>query len=323
MLSRAADSLYWLSRYLERAETTARLIYNHVNLMIGQSPSAAERHWHRLFDTLQTPLPAVENSSQDPDFVRIHYLTFHRENPNSIRSCIGAARENARQVREQISSEMWEQINRLYLDLNRSDLRSIWNAQPHEFFRELENQICLFHGITTSTILHDEGWYFLQVGIYLERAQQTAALLDVHFREGVGGEFSPPQTSEYLRWIGLLRSCLAFEAYCRQYTPTVQPNNVAEFLILSSGLPRSLRVCAVRLQSSLQQIATRTESRRKDRLLRLAGRLQASLRYGQVDEIFAEDIQAYLADITRQCEQIHMALYQTYIEYSIEGEFAA
>ncbi len=217
MLSRAADSLYWISRYLERAETTTRLIYNHVNLMIGQSPSAAERHWQRLFATLQTPMPSTEGDGNDPAFVRIQFLTFHRDNPNSIRSCIGTARENARQVREQISSEMWEQINRLYLDLNRTDLRFIWNAQPHEFFREIENDICLFHGITTSTIFHDEGWYFLQLGTYLERALQTAALLDVHF--GEGSDLSTPRPANIYAGLG----CCALVSPSRPTVANTRP----------------------------------------------------------------------------------------------------
>jgi uncharacterized alpha-E superfamily protein len=321
MLSRAADSLYWLSRYLERAETNARLIYNHVNLMLGQSPAAADQHWQRLFTVLDVPMMEVSSNGDDPDFARIYYLTFDRENHNSIRSCIGLARENARQVREQISSEMWEQINRLYLDLNRTDLRSMWNAQPHEFFREIENDICLFRGITSSTMQHDEGWGFIQLGNYLERAMITATLLDAHFGQSTM-ENSSPQTGEYLRWIGLLRSCLAFEAYCRHYTPTVTPTNVAEFLILNPGLPRSLRFCADRLQLSLQQIDSASETRRAERLQRLSGRLQARLRYGQIDEIVGDGIHSYLNDLMRQCDQIHNAIYQAYIEYAIEGEFA-
>jgi uncharacterized alpha-E superfamily protein len=225
-------------------------------------------------------------------------------------------------VREQISSEMWEAINRLYLDLNRRDLRSIWNAQPHEFFREIENDICLLRGLTASTMQHGEGWEFIQLGNYLERCLSTARLLDVHLGQGPL-ESSSPQTGEYLRWIGLLRSCLAFEAYCRQYTPTVTPTNLAEFLILNGELPRSLCFCANQLQLSLHQIDAVAETRRAERLQRLAGRLQARLRYGHIDEIIGDGLHPYLVDIVRQCDQIHNAIYQAYIEYAIEGEFAA
>ncbi len=322
MLSRAADSLYWLSRYLERAETTARLIYNHINLMLGQSSNAADDHWQRLFAVLHKELSAADAYGQDLDFARIYYLTYDRDNDNSIRSCIGLARENARQVREQISSEMWEQINRLYLDMNRTDLRSIWNTQPHEFFRAIENDICLFRGITSSTMQHDEGWGFIQLGNFLERVQSTATLLDVHYAQNKF-ERGTPQSGDFLRGIGLLRSCLSFEAYCRVYTPTVTPKNVAEFLILNPSLPRSLRFCADRLQLSLQQIDLTTENRRAERVSRLIGRLQARLRYGQIDEILSDSLHDYLADIMRQCDQIHGAIYQVYIEYAIEGEFAA
>lgn len=321
MLSRAADSLYWLSRYLERAETTVRLIYNHMNLMLGQAPNSAVDPWQPLYAMLHVE-PTEVNQGGDPDFWHIYHLTYDRDNHNSVRSCIGAARENARQVREQISSEMWEQINKLYLEINRADLRAIWQAQPHEFFRHIENEICLFRGVTSSTMQHDEGWGFIQLGTYLERAQSMATLLDVHYGQGKF-EKTAPQTSDYLRGIGLLRSCLSFEAYCRLYTPTVTPTNVAEFLILNPGLPRSLRFCADRLQQSLQQIDAAAENRRAERVLRLTGRLQARLRYGQIDEIINDSLHAYLADIMRQCDQIHTAIYQAYIEYAIEGEFAA
>lgn len=321
MLSRAADSLYWLSRYLERAETTARLIYNHLNLMLGQPDSAAEQHWQYLYGVLNVPLEGIKHGA-DPLFHRVYVLTFDGENRNSIRSCIGAARENARQVREQISSEMWEQLNRLYLELNRRDLHAVWNAQPHEFFRDLENDICLFRGITTSTMQHGEGWEFIQLGNFLERCLSTAMLLNIHLSNDTLANPSPA-ASDYLRWIGVLRCCLAFEAYCRQYTPSVTATNLAEFLILDAKLPRSLRFCADQLQLSLQRIDAVAETRRAERLQRLAGRLQARLRYGQIDEIASDGIHSYLADVMHQCEQIHNAIYQAYIEYAIEGEFAA
>lgn len=325
MLSRAADSLYWMSRYLERAETTSRLIYNQFNLVLEQqSPELAEQHWARLFRTLNTPLPSGEGDGlRDPTQQRIFILTHDRTNPNAILSGISAARENARQVREQISTEMWEQLNRLYLDLRQTNPDAIWQAQPHEFFRGIENTICLFRGITGSTMYHDEGWIFMQMGLYLERITGTVSLLQNFFDE-VGQFRREPRADEYLRGLSLLRSCLAFEAYCRIYTPTVLPRNVAEFLILDESLPRSLRFCADRLQSSLISLGESAPGQQRgQRLQRLVGRLQARLRYGQIDEILADGLTLYLQEILRSCDLIHDAIYQTYIQYNIEEELGA
>jgi uncharacterized alpha-E superfamily protein len=312
---------------LERAETTTRLIYNQFNLVLEQqSPALAEQHWVRLFRTLHTPMPSSEGDGlRDPTQQRIFALTYDSTNPNAIISCISSARENARQVREQISTEMWEQINRLYLDLRQTNPDAIWQTQPHEFFRGIENTICLFRGITASTMYHDEGWIFMQMGLYLERIRCTVALLENFFGE-VAQFRQEMRTDEYLRGLSLLRSCLAFEAYCRIYTPTVLPRNVADFLILDESLPRSLRFCADRLQSSLAVLGENSPvsgQQRGQRLQRLVGRLQARLRYAQIDEILDDGLSLYLAEVLRSGDLIHDAIYQTYIQYNIEEELGA
>lgn len=320
MLSRAADSLYWMSRYMERAEHTARLINVHLNTMVGQSPSAAERHWQRLFTGLRIPAPRDENGQihvSEP-YAVIRSLTFDRANSDSLVANISAARENARQIREQLSSEMWEQINRIYLNLNQRSFDQVWNDQPHAFFREIENNTNLFQGLTGSTMMHDEGWRFIQMGGYLERAISTASLVDAHYaiHEDHGEE--PLRTDEYLQWIGLLKSCSAFEAYCRMYTPTLHTSHIAEFLLLSPVLPRSLHFCADRMHQAVQQIAGLTGGGRSQRLTRLTGRLQAKVRYGQIDEILADGLHTFLSDFVEQCQEVHVAIYHSYIDHQLE-----
>ncbi|RLT37693.1 MAG: alpha-E domain-containing protein [Chloroflexi bacterium] len=322
MLSRAADSLYWMSRYMERAEHSARLINVHLNTMVGQSPSAAERHWQRFFDSLRIPAPLDENGQiyvPEPYDV-IRSLTFDRANPDSLVANISAARENARQIREQLSSEMWEQINRTYLNLNQRNFDQVWNDQPHAFFREIENNTNLFQGLTGSTMMHDEGWRFIQMGGYLERAISTASLVDAHFGIFEDNGLEPLRTDEYLQWVGLLKSCSAFEAYCRIYTPTLHTGHIAEFLVLSPVLPRSLHFCADRMHQAVQQIASITGGGRSQRLTRLTGRLQAIVRYGQIDEILANGLHNFLNDFIDQCQQIHMAIYRAYVDYQVEQE---
>src|SRR5215216_6170373 len=180
MLSRVADSLYWTSRYLERAEHTARLVDIGLNLMLDQSAAAVERRWGRLLDSLHAP-PRLTGSS---DAYRIaEAMTFDPANETSIVACIAAARENLRQVREQISSEMWEQLNRLFLQVKETRLDEIWRVTTHEFFRSVKEGSHLFQGITDATMNHGEGWQFIQVGRYIERAAATSTLLDVYTNE--------------------------------------------------------------------------------------------------------------------------------------------
>ena len=183
MLSRVAESLYWMSRYLERAEHTARLIDVHLAQMLDQTGEDTSMRWHRLLRSLRTPLPEGEIDA----YSITHLLTFDASNTSSIVYCIEAARENARQVREQISSEMWEQLNRLFLRVKESSMEKIWYAEPHRFLNNVKEGIYLFQGITDATLSHSEGWHFIRVGRFLERTTATAALLDTHFAKFLTG----------------------------------------------------------------------------------------------------------------------------------------
>ncbi|WP_240695542.1 alpha-E domain-containing protein [Candidatus Chloroploca sp. Khr17] len=316
MLSRVADNLYWMSRYLERAEHTARVLAVGLMQTIDQNPRQAHPRWTRLLEAIG----ASSLADEEADASRITAsLTFDAENPHSIVSCIASARANARQVREQISSEMWEQLNRVYLRVRASSAAQIWQGEPIEFYQRLKEGAHLFQGITDATMSHGEGWFFIQVGRYLERAGATAKLLDTHFQVYFAPEAEGIALLEFNDWVTLLKSCTAFEAYCKVYTADVQPPSVAEFLLLDSESPRSVRFAADRIERGLQAISRSTGSRWAGRAERLAGRLRASLDYGQVDEIMAEDMHAYLDAIRRQCGAIHAAIYQAYITYSVES----
>lgn len=314
MLSRVADSLYWMSRYLERAEHTARLVAVGLNLMLDQTPNSARARWGRLLAGLHTRPPA---EAADDAYRIAQMLTFEAQRPGSIVACINMARENARQVREQISSEMWEQLNRLYLNVKSQNIDRIWGDEPVEFFQEVKAGAHLFQGITDATMAHGEGWHFIQAGRYLERAGATAQLLDIHFQPYLtaGPEEAP---LDYNDWVGLLKCCTAFEAYCKVYGADVKPICVAEYLLLNEESPRSVRFAADRIQRSLQAIGKAVGSRGAGRLERLAGRLRAALDYGQVDEIMADNMGADLENIQRQCAAIHSAIYQTYVSYPVD-----
>ncbi|WP_291982144.1 alpha-E domain-containing protein [Luteitalea sp.] len=313
MLSRVADSLYWMSRYLERAEHTARLVNVNLNLTLDRAPAGAARHWGRLLASL--PQPPTWQIRATPDVVE--RATVDLANRESIAACVGAARENARQVREEISSEMWEEINRLYLAVQkRQPVDSEWTAGTHEFLSATINGVHQIQGVTDATMTHGEGWHYIELGRYLERASATASLLDVQFREAPPDAGGLPGVSEFVEWVGLLKSCCAFEAYCRHYTADVRPQRIAEFLVLNPEFPRSIHFAAARVQAALKAIAGLT-GRTNGRSERLAGRLLASLDYGQIDEIIGE-LPSYLQDIVRQAALINSAVHQQYIAYPID-----
>jgi uncharacterized alpha-E superfamily protein len=321
MLSRVADSLYWTSRYLERAEHTARLLDLNLSLL-DQSNEVSEQRWQWLLASLRASAPPAQPCDA---YCLTEHLTFNLRHPDSIVACVTAARENARQVREQISSEMWGQLNQLYLRARQAKMADIY-AQPHEFYRPIKEGSHLFQGLTDSTMNRGEGWHFIQLGRYIERAWATATLLDVHLRallEPAGYAEQTGGDTAYISWVALLKSCTAFEAYCQAYTADLRPERIAEFLLLNAESPRSVRFAADHIESSLQAIAKLTGKHKAARAERLAGRLRATLGYAQVDEIIADNLHAYLESIQRQCAQIHTAVQQQYIAYAVDVAIAS
>jgi uncharacterized alpha-E superfamily protein len=317
MLSRVAESLFWTGRYLERAEHIARLVNVNLNLTLDRAPGDAARHWGRLLESLPAPPPWPAPTRPDT-LDRSHVDLANRE---AIAACVGTARENARQVREEISSEMWQEINRLFLTVRRRQpAESGWTAGTHEFLTSVIEGVHLFQGVTDATMTHSEGWHFIELGRYLERAISTAALLDVQYRECDGSGDLIETVSDYVEWVGLLKSCCAFEAYCRHYTADVRSPRIAEFLVLNPDFPRSIRFAAGRVQTSLEAIAA-LAGHVNGRADRLAGRLLASLDYGQMDEIIGE-LPTYLQGIVRQASLINAAVHQEYIAYPIDSRLA-
>lgn len=315
MLSRVSDSLYWMSRYLERAEHTSRLIDLNLNVMLEESPAHRDsQRWPRVLESLRI---TAELDTSDP-YAFARSMTFNLKNKASVVACISAARENARQVRERISTEMWNELNRLYLYVRGANA-DVLNIQPHDFFQEVKDRVHMFQGITDSTISHNEGWHFIQLGRYLERAGATAALLDAHFTAFPYRSDSVIGSSDYFEWLGLLKSCTAFEAYVKVYTADLRPASIAEYLLLNEDFPHSVRFSADAIQAALNAIADATETRKTTRVHRLAGRLRAELSYDQIDDILRGDLHTYLKDIQKQCDEIHVAIFETYIAYPIEA----
>ncbi len=328
MLSRVADSLYWMSRYLERAEHTTRLLDVNLNLMLDESASSADRRWSRVLQALGGPRDVAWKG--DP-YALVRQLSFDTENKSSILALLINARENSRHVREQISTEQWHRLNSLYLQVTRPEMQPQPEAgtmaheaeQPTEFLQQVMEAVHQFQGVTDSTMSHGEGWHFIQVGRYIERASATAMLLEAYHDDLWGTPANDKmEGNEYLDWMGLLRSATAFEAYCKVYTADLTPERILEFLLLDEEFPHSLRFSIDSLQHALGAIQRESGKSRADQLRRLAGRLQGSLSYSGVEEILEGDVIAYLRGIQAQCREIHNMIYDLYIDYSIQAALA-
>jgi uncharacterized alpha-E superfamily protein len=319
MLSRVADSLYWMSRYLERAEHTARLIDVDLQLRLDQSPEAGSGRWFGLLQALQVPAP--ENGVIDAETLT-YLLTLDRTNPSSIISCVAAARENLRQVREQCGSDMWEQLNRLYLQVKSTASSDAGLPDSYAFFRAVQDGAHLFQGVTDSTMSHGEGWHYIQLGRFVERADAIARLIGTHFNRLPHALDQAVESEEYLEWVGLLKSCAAFQAYCKTHTAELRPLRVAEFLLLNPGFPHSVRFSVDMVNTALRAIGELTE-RKAEQPMRIAGRLRATLSFSQIDEIMASGANAFVDNIRTQCAQAHTAIHQIYFDYSVESALVA
>jgi uncharacterized alpha-E superfamily protein len=310
LLSRVADSLYWMSRYVERAEHTARLIAVKLESMVEQTPEDAAASWARVTEALTGEKTTPSHLDA---FAITRRLAFDRDNEASLVNSLSLARDNARQVREALSNEVWENLNRLYLRLSPVTMDSIWVHTPARLFRDTLEEMHALEGVTYSTLSHGEGWYFLELGRHIERVQLVGRLLDLHF--------SPTQAEngpKYFDWLVLLKFCSAWEPYTKEYTASIRPQKIAEFLLFDSEFPHSICFSVNRLTDALARVAPGAPPARRAAVERLAGRLKAAVDFGQVDELLSGGVAAFIADITKQCEQIHKQLYSSYITYGAE-----
>jgi uncharacterized alpha-E superfamily protein len=302
-----------MGRYIERAEHLARLIAVKLESMIEQSPEDAEMSWTRVVAALTGEEPLSNDA-----FDVTKSLAFDRENPSSLVSSLHYARDNARQVREQLSTEVWEHLNKLYLGTQSWTMEAIWVHQPAAYFRQTLEDISTLGGVTYSTLRHGEGWRFLELGRYIERAQLVSRLLDIHFGIVAPGYANPPPPPKYFDWLVLLKFCVAFEPYCKEYTAALKPEKIAQFLLFDAEFPHSVRFSVDRVVEALAQVAPGAPPSRRAVCERLAGRLKASVDFGQIDELTGGSIDGFLVNITKQCEQIHDAVYAAYIAYDAE-----
>lgn len=316
MLSRVADSLYWLSRYIERAENLSRLVEVSRHLALDQHV-VDESHsvWRPvLYATSAEELYAATKEKNDQLDVG-RFITFSPENPDSIRNCIAAARENARMVRDQISEEMWLELNSIHLFLRSGAAERLFQSDPHSLFRRVIHFSLLFQGLIDATILHDEGWQFTNLGKFIERADKTSRILDtLTFRKA---------TPERQELISVLRSCSGFSAFRAEYLGDVSLQNVASFLLFSLAFPRSIRFCLRRLDETLHSISGVAPGAFSNEAERLTGGALARINFTEMDEVWQRGLHETVDDFQSHLNDIGQALFENYVLLPFEIDSVA
>jgi len=322
MLSRVAHSLYWMSRYIERAENIARLLEVNLQFIIdfrGYDDAHLREHWGSIlassgdFELFEEHYKSADSRSVT------EFFAFDLRNTNSILSCVFSARENARMIRDQISVEMWETINELYLFLKSRSTADVWAAGPYEFFQDIKRNSHLFQGLTDSTYSRSEGWEFIQFGKFVERAHKTTRILDVKYHillptaGDVGGALDTAQ------WQAVLRSASALEAYRRFYVREILPWKVAEFLIFSDSFPRSVHFCVAQIDEFLRRILGESGPRPRSEAARASRRLLADLQSLTIDEVLKDGLHEFLVEIANSLEKISDDVVQTTMFYQAES----
>ncbi len=300
MLSRTADHLFWMARYMERAENTARMLdVNYQMSLLPQSTDEAEQGWRSLLGISELTGLFGQRYPQVTARNVIAFMVSDAGNASSLVSCVRAARENARAVRGALTTEVWETQNQTWLEFNRMLAGNNLQRDPSSLFEWVKFRSHLSRGVTVGTMLQDEALHFLRIGTFLERADNTARLLDVKFQSLAGDYFGAGATQaedretqevDFYHWSAVLRSVSGFEVYRKVYRNVIRPDKVAELLILRPDMPRSLAACTNEVVANLTHVANAQSSE----TLRRAGRLRSDLQYGRIDEILATGLHAYL-----------------------------
>jgi uncharacterized alpha-E superfamily protein len=297
-----------MSRYFERADNASRVLKATYGLILNPAKFSTEERWFRAVSSLA---PGAASNDVDPQRA-LFLLVAAQEGSFSIVKCLSGARDNARQVREEISSDMWEHLNRLFHEVTSFELRPDDDAGAMRVITLMREGSYRFNGITAATMNHDEAWHFIQLGKYIERACNLCVLLDAYFVAG--------KHADDLDWVGLLSSCTAFESYCKACTAELKPERIADFLLLKPEFPYSVRYSLDRMHEALTAISNLSLSRRTEKIERLIGRLRSMVAYVQIGEIIG-GLHKYLAAIIEQCRDLHAAVHEVYIEYPIEVAF--
>ncbi|MBK1854033.1 alpha-E domain-containing protein [Verrucomicrobiaceae bacterium 5K15] len=305
MLSRVADSLIWHSRYIERAENLARLVAvsDHDSLdsatMMNRSTAPA------LYAAGAEQAYAEALGVAEMDELEIgNFIAFSELNPDSIRTCIAHARENARMVRDQISDDMWLECNRFHLYVKSEKAMQLWKAHPDEFYNRVIKFCLLYQGLTDSTILHDEGWHFVLLGRYLERVDKTSRIIDM---------LHATSNPDRAQLISVLSSCSGFSAFRTEYRGDINLENVVSFLLFSQSFPRSIRFCLRQLDDTLHAVSGMPNGSFSNEAERLTGSLLAKLNYTSLSSIWEQGLHQFIDALQSDLNEIGQQIFETYV----------
>ena len=310
MLSRVANAIYWMCRYIERAENVARFISVNLNLLLDM-PSEKGKHWEPVVMTTGDQALFEENH---PDYDReavIRFLTFERSYPNSIIACLAMARENARSIREIISSEMWEHLNNFYLELTDGGSSDFALSDPHRFYKIIQMRSHLFTGLMDSTMSHGEAWNFARIGMMLERADKTSRILDVKYFMLLPQADLVNTPIDNIQWTAVLKSASAFEMFRKKHHQ-ITPRYVADFLIFDSHFPRAIHHCIIKAMICQHRITGTAPGSATNAAERLLGRLKADLDYADIDEVIDVGMHGYLDNLQTRINRVDTAIGTTF-----------
>ncbi|MGA9271796.1 MAG: alpha-E domain-containing protein [Lutimonas sp.] len=310
MLSRVANTMYWMNRYIERAENYARFMDVNFNLSL-ESPPDAEEQWKPLVViTGDWPLYQSIHTNVSRNKV-INFLGFDLKNPNSIYSCITQARENARSIRPEITKEVWEQINAIYFFVKNGCEKKRWKSKdPRGFFKKIKEDCQMLYGIFDSTITRSDGWHFAKLGQLIERADKTSRVIDVKYyilltsHQQVGGPL------DLMQWAALLKSVSAYDMYRKKYGK-LTAQNISEFLILDKQFPRSILCCLIHAEKSLKEITGSTSGFSCEAEKQL-GKLKSELEYVEINDVIEIGLHEYLDEFQRRLNAVSVSLYDSF-----------
>jgi uncharacterized alpha-E superfamily protein len=316
LLSRVADAVYWMARYIERAENVARYIGVNLNLQLDL-PQDPTQQWQSLIDTSGDGEAFLKRHGEASQHNVVDFLTFDLENPNSIFSCLRAARENARSVRETISSEMWEQVNAMYLDMASQHLMPGYEWHP-DFFRQLRMSSHLFQGILDATMTHNEAWHFARLGRKLERADKTSRILDVKYFMLLPSPSDVGTPYDDIHWSAVLKSVSGLEMYRKKYG-RLEPRDIVEFLVMDRDFPRAIHYCITRADISLRGITGTIPGTFQYTSERLMGLLRSDLDFTPVDQILSGGLHDYLDALQRKINEVDNAVLSDFVDWRLHS----
>ncbi len=314
MLSRVANSLYWLGRYVERAENYARFIEVNFNLSLDLPPGMDEQ-WKPLitatgdYEDYEARYDSYSRKSA------IYFLAFDEENTNSIFTSVSKARENARIVRENLTKETWEKLNEVYLTMKEGIQQEVWkNENPAEFIRNIKYAIQLLYGIADNSVARTEGWYWVNLGQFLERADKTSRVLDVKYHYILPSPADVGSPLDDLHWVALLKSVSGFNTYRRSYG-NISPSGLVDFLVLDTRFPRSIYFCLTEAENCLHKISGNSEKGFSNKAEKVMGELRSQLEYDDISDVVQHGLHEYLDNLQIKLNHISDEIFDCFFRF--------